>query len=405
MPPLSARLVAAARAIGRALRDGWLIIGITILAFVLFEYGYRAQANLRRVLAERMSPAVQAPPPHPYANEEWWRTWRETRPAGFNARFDPYRGWWPTAYTRPNLTIDARGRRATPQPPPRTTHPWRVFMFGGSVMWGYTVRDSFTIPALIARELQSRGINDVELVNYGQLGFVSTQEVISLLLSIRANDIPNAAVFLDGLNDVTTAFQTGSAGHVENEPAAAELWTTARAGWSGNLRSIARRSELLARVATLGGRKPAGTPAAPPASQICDSVASQYRQNTLVAQTLGARFGFATLFFWQPMLASTGKPLSAFERQIGEGKPGLGAVLRQCDADATRIMADRSGIDFFSLRDAFDTDSTTAFLDPYGHITEQANGVLAHRMVERLLTARAVRHDAGRTANGGSTRP
>jgi hypothetical protein len=401
VPPLSTRLISAARTIGRALRDGWLIVGITILTFVLFEYGYRAQANLRRVLSERLSPTVQAPPPHPYAKEEWWRTWRETRPDGFNARFDPYRGWWPTAFERANLTIDAHGRRVIPQPTAHSARPWRVFMFGGSVMWGYTARDSFTIPAFMARELQARGINDVELVNYGQLGFVSTQEVISLLLSIREKDIPNATVFLDGLNDVTTAFQTGSAGHVENEPAAAELWTTARAGWRGNISSIARRSELLARIATLAGRKPAGTPAAPPPSQICDAVATQYRQNSLVAQTLGARFGFATLFFWQPMLASTGKPLSAFERQIGEGKPGLGAVLRQCDAVATRIMSDRNGVDFFSLRDAFDNDSTTAFLDPYGHITERANGVLAHRMVERLLAVRAARRDTASSALGG----
>jgi hypothetical protein len=118
---------------------------------------------------------------------------------------------------------------------------------------------------------------------------------------------------------------------------------------------------------------------------ICDSVALQYRQNTLSAQALGTRFGFPTLFFWQPILASSSKPKSAFERAMNEGPPGLTETLRDCEATTTRAMADRSGVDFFSLRGVYDGDSSTAFLDPYGHLTEQASTSVAHRVVEILL--------------------
>ena len=405
VPSSHNRLIAAARGIGRALRDGWLIVGLTILAFVLFEYGYRAQAGLRRRIAQRSSGPPVAAPPHPYANEPWWRTWLEVRQAAVIPAFDAYRGWWPRAHAGPNLTIDAQGRRLTTQPPPKTAQPRRVFMFGGSVMWGYTVRDSFTIPSLLARELRARGVDDVVVENYSQLGLVTTQEVITLLLLIRGGNVPHTAVFLDGLNDVTTAFQSGAAGRVENEPTAAELWTTARAGWRGHITSIARHSELLTRIAAMTGRKPTGTPVAPKPSMICDSVAFQYRQNTRSAQALGTRFGFAAVYFWQPILASSPKPKSAFERAVSEGPPGLGETLRECDAVAARVMDDRTGVDFFSLQHIYDGDSTTAFLDPYGHLTERANGVVARRMADVLAPLLATGARSGGARDGSAPSP
>src|SRR5262249_6342036 len=48
--------------------------------------------------------------------------------------------------------------------------------------------------------------------NVGQSGYVSTQEVIELSLQIRNGNIPDVAIFYDGINDTDAAFQHGVAG-------------------------------------------------------------------------------------------------------------------------------------------------------------------------------------------------
>ena len=51
-------------------------------------------------------------------------------------------------------------------------------MFGGSTMWGTGARDACTIPSLLARALQGRGMS-LEIINFGETGYVRTQEVIT----------------------------------------------------------------------------------------------------------------------------------------------------------------------------------------------------------------------------------
>src|SRR2546422_2514999 len=125
------------------------------------------------------------------------------------------RGWWPEPQAARYVHVDSAGRRVTIQPSPSAAGSRRLLLLGGSAMWGYTARDSFTIPSQVARRLAGAGA--VEVVNLGQAAFTLTQEVTTLLLELRRGDVPDVVVFLDGSNGVATTFQSGSPGHVLNE--------------------------------------------------------------------------------------------------------------------------------------------------------------------------------------------
>lgn len=81
---------------------------------------------------------------------------------------------------------------------------------------GTNARDTFTIPSLLARAVEGRGIN-VEIINFGETGYVSTQEVITLLLQLRQGNVPDIVIFYDGVNDTYSAYRNEIAGIPQNE--------------------------------------------------------------------------------------------------------------------------------------------------------------------------------------------
>ena len=95
--------------------------------------------------------------------------------------------WMPFVYARrrpfsgKHINIDENGRRRTWSPeavPPDSPEIW---VFGGSTVWGTGARDDYTIPSCIARNLAEAG-RPSRVVNLGESGWVSTQEIILLQL-------------------------------------------------------------------------------------------------------------------------------------------------------------------------------------------------------------------------------
>jgi hypothetical protein len=137
-------------------------------------------------------------------------------------RFDPYRGLWGSFYQSTYVNVDSAGWRRTVQPEP-SSNARRVFLLGGSTMWGYAARDAYTIPSLLAAELRRRGIRDVEIVNLAQTAYNATQAVITLLLELRRGNVPSVVVSLDGHNDIIAASRFGEAGYL--------IWEPEQAAW------------------------------------------------------------------------------------------------------------------------------------------------------------------------------
>ena len=372
---------ALARRALRLLRDAWVIVGLALALMVGLELAYRAQGALRRrPVSVAHLPGVPAAPP---SSAAWYAEWkREQDDAVNHTRWDPHRGWWPRPYASRYVNVDSLGRRVTPQSVP-VGAPRRVLLLGGSTMWGYTARDSFTIPALVASALLRGGVHDIEIVNLAQPAFTSTQAAITLLLELRRGERPMAVVFLDGGNDVATAYQSGVPGAVFNEGRAAERWERGGRTPGDGLRALASHLTLLTR---LSGRGTGSSPAASDSARkhLCGAVAEQYVQNAQSIQAIGRDRGFVTLFLWQPLLATTKKQTTPAEDSVADF-PGYGVMLQRCSALVDSLAPPRLGGDFAQLAGLFDEERGTVFLDNAGHVTEQANGIVAERIATLLL--------------------
>jgi len=131
-------------------------------------------------------------------------------------RYEPYVVWRAIPSDSAEAT-DSDGFRLTPRSStdPEALH---IFFFGGSAMWGCGVPDSSTIPSAFLAEAANRLDRPLKVMNFGQLGYVSSQELISLCIELREGHIPDLVVFMDGFNDVTAAYQSGIAGSHQNYP-------------------------------------------------------------------------------------------------------------------------------------------------------------------------------------------
>ena len=116
-------------------------------------------------------------------------------------------------YNGTHINVDAEGVRYTAFPPAdagRITDLPIVWCFGGSAMWGTGASDTQTIPSHIAN-------NGYRVINLAETGYVFTQELITLMLTLRKYPPPDIAIFYSGVNDVFSAYQNGIGGLPANE--------------------------------------------------------------------------------------------------------------------------------------------------------------------------------------------
>lgn len=363
------------------LTTAWLILGVTVALVIALELTYRAQGTIRRVLsgqeAALTADSLRRAQLHPNRETEWWDDY--SNGAGWTVRFDPYRGIWPDSVTGRYLRIDTLGRRATFDPTPAVGEVEHIWMFGGSAMFGYLVRDRHTIPSLLAEELHVRGVEGVRVHNLAQSTFNLTQGVSTLVLELRAGRVPDLVVFLDGNNEVAPPSQYGQVGAILNQDRLAERLTGAPPGVAD---LVTRHFELAERLARHARRAHAMPP--PGDAALCPEIASQYGNLTDVVRALASHFDFAAEFYWQPMLATSAKPRTEWE-ELATTEKEWGAFVRACTAAVDDAMKARGYTDFRTLTALFDGETESVFVDDYGHLTEAANRVVAEALARDLI--------------------
>ncbi|MBI3790199.1 MAG: SGNH/GDSL hydrolase family protein [Gemmatimonadetes bacterium] len=376
---------------GRGVTVTWQILGMTLLTFALVECGYRAvaaaQARSRGVTQRSYTPG------DPQERLPWH--------APYVAEFDAVRAqqWQPYVYWRRKpdfrgryVNVDSAARRVTPQPRVPATPAARVFLFGGSTMWGTGQRDSATIAAEVARRLQPlAGVGArIEVTNFGENGWVSTQGMIALQLALRAGARPDVVLFYDGINDVAATVQWGQAGVSQNEFKREREFAFGRAmdhevstrSALDDLRALPLLAgEVLHQSAFIGWVKslaPRRQPAFIAADSAADRTVAVYAETARMVEALGARYGFTPVFVWQPTPQSTGKVLTKFEsRLLVDGdKDAYWRRLHEVHAlvparwrDAMAGVAPGRAVDASTV---FRGDSMAVFTDRTGHTTESA---------------------------------
>jgi len=147
-----------------------------------------------------------------YENETWAEDYFSEFQESFSKEYYPYVGFRRVPdYTGRHININRDSIRSTHFQCP-AEHTYVIYFFGGSTAWGSGVRDQGTIPSLLSKKLCEQGYN-VQMTNFGESGYTSTQEIIRLLLELQKGNQPDIVIFYDGFNDVNSAKSNLIAGY------------------------------------------------------------------------------------------------------------------------------------------------------------------------------------------------
>lgn len=375
--------------IARGLWHLWVSFCMALLVLVLLEGAARlAVSTYRERVAAGDVLAFEGALRNGVTGPHWASEYIQEFVA-VQTRWHPYVYWRVAPQRGKHINVDQAGIRRTwnASATPAPGHQ-KIFMIGGSGMWGAGARDEFTIPSFVAKQLAADGRSKAWVTNHAQVGWVSTQGVLSLTLELRKNNIPDVVIFSDGINDMWAAFQNGVPGLTINEDnRIREFNLTA----DGDLRpTLVRRLALFTvtdRVLTrIAGPRRAGRPGEDPAKtdQLAQGVVDAYLWNVQHVEALGARYGFKTLFFWQPTLF-TKRVLSDDEREEMRALKNARAVdyVRQTNKVLNGRLQTGKYPNVHNLEHVFGDTPQTMFLDSM-HPLEPGNERIATVMVEIL---------------------
>jgi hypothetical protein len=312
--------------------------------------------------------------------------WREFYAVLSRFHYHPFFLWRAAPVQGRYIRVSAEGLRVTPGAECNGQGAMRIWVFGGSTVWGMASRDEHTIPAHLQAILARTSSPPICVVNFGQPGFVSTQSVIQLENEIRRGRHPGVAIFYEGANDIMSGFAYLRADahfafpEIRRRVEAQRLDAKRPSlidmlAWSSQYRLAVR---LLAKpaVAGLAGPRP---------DSLANDVVATYLANVKIVQSLARTYGFRAVFFWQPTLVTgTKKTLTDAERSITDGRLYVPFAQRV----HSRFLGETDGIaDVYDLTHVLDHETTTSYVD-WHHTTPEANGTIAQAVAKAMGPAR-----------------
>ena len=345
----------------------WLTIGVALFALALCDAVLRVAlkpAKSLRVDASAFTVARE----NMAANGSERGYWQEHE-AARETQWQPYVYFRRKPYSGKLIHVDAHGFRATVNPAP-VKNQRSVWLFGGSTVWGTGVSDAHTLASELARAAA------VQVLNFGETGYVSTQSQLAFMASLRCPDAarPNVAVFVDGVNDVYAALQSGIAGAPQNESNRQAEFNVTRSGDAFAAAMLERMDGLRLLNARLHGIQPE-----PVVLDLAQQVARNYLAVVRQTRALAAANGIDVLFVWQPSIFDKAQPTDEEHGVIGSSL----ARHRDLQLATTRalkmLLTDAPAPDVLVLDTLFDANSGPIYID-FAHTGVAGNVFMAQRL-------------------------
>ncbi len=388
------------------LRNAWSMVGIVLFILVAYEGGSeivsRAKARMRHERPVVSNSAMNA---DEYRGETWVVECfqeLEDRSATSPLVWIPYVYFRNAPFHGVYHIFDHSGLRATWNPARfDDSPPVRVFMFGGSTMMGIGARDSATIPSHLSR-LLNRNRAAVEVTNFGQGGYVSTQEVLILFEELRRGNRPDIVIFYDGLNDIFSSIMNRHAGWPQNEinrvqefcllndRRSADLYRAALSRFVEH-RSLYRRVRYLRSKLGLDP-PPDATPWVPEGERenLAAATVESYLSNVRFVEAMGREWGFVPIFFWQPTAYSKRNRTPFEEEEIR--RLNYAEETQRFFARVSTLFSEheqaRRNSRVVNFADVLGDSPAGVYID-YGHMTESGYGLVASAMAPHVLRVMA----------------
>lgn len=365
------------------LGDLWLILGATLLILIFIEIFFKFYFYFKSEDESRLQADC-------YSNEEWVNEYYKEFNACNIEEWESYVYWRRKPYAGEYINVDVNQRRKTTYGTENavTFKPdYRIFMFGGSTMWGTGVRDPYTLPSLVGELLSRQGYH-VEILNFGESGYVSSQEVISLGLELQKENIPNIVVFYDGVNDVFSSFQQGKAGIPQNEFNREKEFNS----------MISKKKSLLVLLESLKSLASFQfieklTKSSRPISidytdqelkQLAKATSSVYQQNMRLVYSWSESMGFQALFYWQPSIFDK-MTRTEYERKIAEEVEYIRNFNNLVKSQLIPQDVSHGSLTYCDISDIFNDEKEPVFID-YCHVSELGNTEIAKRMASDIVS-------------------
>ena len=373
-------------------RSAVTVVAIAILAELCSVPLLRAYARFHRdPLVPQESPA--------YDNEKWGREfWMEQSAFWARARTNylPFMVWgvrkWHGKFINTDdtemgtwrRTVDARGDAC------KNTAVRKVWVFGGSTVYGIGTPDWATIPSYLSREVNMDPTACIEVTNLGAEGYVTNQEVILLIQQLKAGRKPDIAIFYDGVNEsLVGGFSPGNpAEHWNFQMIKARVENSgdSKLAWLTNSHFF----QLIRLLAGNDGQEGIPTMSDGELAAKAQDTLQNYEANMKLVHILATTYGFKTYFFWQPVLAFGAKPLVPFEQELEKARSkelggrvhrGLEAVYQEAE---TRSATSAS---FVFLGHVFDEVKEPLYIDEF-HLDPRGNQIIAHAIAQAAQFSR-----------------
>ncbi|MBZ0301955.1 MAG: SGNH/GDSL hydrolase family protein [Anaerolineae bacterium] len=381
-----------------------ITLNILVILFVMeagLRFVDRARVWIARNTAAETAPTSEASLvdsraalPY-YRQQDWsaelWREYTAFNSPGTAFRYHPYVVWRGGHFEGETLNVDEDGIRQTPGAE-CGPDAYIVYMMGGSTLWGLGSPDSMTIPAYVQAGLAKTRNSSVCVVNFGQTAYVSTQNLITLLLQLQQQDnVPNLVIFYDGVNEVGASFANGRADQHANMKMIKDRFNQERDfGVQPTWSQLLLQSQLVQLVRNLiptpqaVDTGPETNPRTPEEDdRLAAEIARTYLNNYHIVELLASDYGFEFDFFWQPVIFVTQKPLADEEKPMWE--EGRGPLLADLYAKTYDLIlkAVSSHNHLYYIADVFDKQPEPVFID-YNHLTPVGNRLVAEAMLQHI---------------------
>ena len=295
------------------------------------------------------------------------------------ARFEPYFHWRQNEFAGKYINIDRNGIRKTVKST-NTEGRKKLFMFGGSTLWGEGSPDEGTIPSALQSMLEGQ----YDVYNYGESGYVSAQELNYLLYQLSLGNIPDVVIFFDGVNDgYAGAYSPAISRDPQNlrmEYLNKNTNIIVRLMYESNYNKLAQYMSRKIH-GNMEGSKEWDKKIGPKIKMNAQGAIKMYEAHIKQVQALGNEYQFKPFFFWQPNLFSLTKQLPFHEQEIIKKAPPVFVESQyQVYLAAKGAFSNREDENIYFMGDLFNNEIGPIYID-YCHVGPRGNELIAEKIM------------------------